>query len=60
VAAPETRQATLNEISGRLVSTETKTRALALCPQLFRADGEFTPVERAVFVEIKQAFGWPS
>ena len=59
VAAPKTRETMLLDIGNQLVTTETKTRAITLCPQIFRADGEYAPAERAVFVEIKRSFGWP-
>jgi len=58
-ATPESRQAALASISERLTSTEMKTQALELCQQVFLADGQFAPAERAVFLEIKRAFGWP-
>ena len=59
IATAESRQAILIEIEQRLATTETKTRAVALCPQVFRADGEYAPAERSIFLEIKRAFGWP-
>ncbi|HUG12371.1 MAG TPA: hypothetical protein VMM36_15245 [Opitutaceae bacterium] len=59
MATAATRESALASISDQLASTETKTQALALCQELFQADGEFAPAERAVFVEIKRAFGWP-
>jgi hypothetical protein len=60
VNSAETRKLALDDIAGRLATTENKTRAVTLCPHVFLADGEFAPAERAVFVEIKRAFGWPT
>jgi uncharacterized tellurite resistance protein B-like protein len=59
VATPQTRRAALNQIGKRLVSTETKSRALATCKRVFQADGDVAAVEREVFVEIKEALDWP-
>ena len=59
VASPETIQIALRGISEQLVTTEARTRAITLCLQVFGADGDFDSAERAVFVEIKRAFGWP-
>lgn len=60
IATPETRQAALASISDRLRTSEAKTNALDLCQKVFQADGDFAPVERSVFQEIKRAFGWPA
>jgi tellurite resistance protein len=60
VATPETRQTALASISDRLQTTEAKTNALDLCQKVFHSDGEYAPVERSVFQEIKHAFGWPA
>ncbi|HUG09478.1 MAG TPA: hypothetical protein VMM36_00605 [Opitutaceae bacterium] len=59
VATPETRQTALVSISNRLQTVEAKTNAIGLCQKVFHADGDFAPVERAVFLEIKHAFGLP-
>jgi len=59
VATPEMRHDALASISRRLQTTEAKTNALDLCQKVFHADGEYAPVERTVFAEIKRAFGWP-
>jgi len=60
VASPERRQAALASISSRLATNEAKMQALALCPRIFLADGHYAQEERAIFVEIKRAFGWPT
>ena len=59
IMTTDSRQAALASVSERLAGTETKTEALELCQKLFQSDGEFAPAERAVFTEIKRAFGWP-
>ena len=59
VKNPGNRVSLLKSIAGRLVTTEAKTHALALCPQVFMADGESAPEEHEIFLEIKRAFGWP-
>lgn len=56
---PETRRPALASIADRLQTTETKSNALGLCQKVFHADGEYAPVERSVFREIKHAFGLP-
>jgi hypothetical protein len=60
MATPEARKSALQQISNRLISVETKTRALATCTRIFKADGDFASAEREVFVEIKQALNWPA
>jgi hypothetical protein len=57
VATLESRHAALAFISNRLETVEAKSSALDLCEKVFHADGEFAPVERTVFQEIKRAFG---
>jgi uncharacterized tellurite resistance protein B-like protein len=59
MATPESRRTLLEKIGEQLVSTEVQTRAIALCPRIFTADGEFVRVEHEIFAEIKRAFGWP-
>lgn len=58
VSSDELRQKALSSIASRLATDEAKSQALALCPQIFLADGHFAQEERAIFVEIKRAFGW--
>jgi hypothetical protein len=60
VSSPEARKTALKQIGSRLISTETKTRALATCTKIFKADGDFVSAEREVFVEIKRALDWPA
>ena len=57
VATPESRRIALASISDRLESPEAMEGALVLCHKVFKADGEYAPVEREVFQEIKRAFG---
>ena len=56
---PELRAQFIWSVADRLVSTELKTRAIGICLDMFKADGEFVDKERLVFREIKQALGWP-
>ena len=57
VATPETRRIALDSISDRLETPGAKEGALVLCHKVFKADGDYAPVERGVFLEIKRAFG---
>ena len=59
VATPETRQAALTSISDRLQTADARINVLGLCHKVFHSDGEFAPMERTVFQEIKRAFGLP-
>jgi hypothetical protein len=60
VASPEARKSALQHISKRLISMETKNRALTVCTKIFMADGAYVSEERDIFLEIKQALNWPT
>lgn len=54
------RELFLADMAHRLQTTEAKTSAVVFCQSMFLADGDFSVPERAVFREIKSAFGWPA
>jgi hypothetical protein len=53
------RREFIQDVAERLNTTELKSRAIGICLDMFKADGEFAPQERDIFVEIRRAMGWP-
>ena len=56
----ETRERYAAEINDRLVTTELKSDAIALCRRLFVVDGEYAASEQEAFSNISRTCGWPA